>query len=570
VIRVAAVALALWAGLATSAGAQAPSWQLAQPDPPPGAPFVVALGSPGTLTFWAPNRGLLGVEGNSVVPRGILAWNGESWHTLATVCGGPGDTMRIAWAGPTEFWTISEPSRPRQGSGTALCRFKDGQVVGSFSTADNAADPYRQMNAAACRAPDDCWFGGIGSRDPTGTRVGAFHLHWDGAALRTVYNPGSGRGVTDIEPTPAGYLESSVVGPRRGDPEAPDPPPLESRPLLLHRIENNVFSEDPFVPAAESEGGTELLALDAEPGGLMWAVGGGAASGPEVPERGVNGVIERPPLAAVSSGGPFRELTLTGAVFGASDRFEDVSAVPGSATAWAALVPYADRERTNAKALVAQIDSNTGATTVQTLPPSGSGRGAAARIAFTSATEGWMVTNAGWLFHYTDGTPLPKDTDPAFAGPITSRPNEAAEQFVPDTAPADDSQLFAPPPVAIETQTTEAPEPKTLKALISKVGKPKLSKKLVLSLSFTVARKARVQLLARRKSKTVAKTRNRTFNKGRHTLKLQLSRKRWPTALRFRTKELTINEDDLAPPEDETVTTTPDPGDTSSSAPGGS
>ena len=106
------------------------------------------------------------IEGNSVVPRGILAYDGESWHTLATVCGGPGDTMRIAWAGPEEFWTVSEPSRPRQGSGTALCRFKDGAVVASYSTADNAADPYRQMNAAACNGPDDCWFGGIGCARP--------------------------------------------------------------------------------------------------------------------------------------------------------------------------------------------------------------------------------------------------------------------------------------------------------------------------------------------------------------------------------------------------------------------
>ena len=152
--------------------AATPGWRLEQPAPPPGAPFNAALGSPGSLTFWAPNRGLLGVEGNSVVPRGILAWDGESWHTLATVCGGPGDTMRIAWAGPDEFWTVSEPSRPRQGSGTALCHFKDGSVVGSYSTADNAADPYRQMNAAACNGPSDCWFGGIGS-DSSGGGSGA-------------------------------------------------------------------------------------------------------------------------------------------------------------------------------------------------------------------------------------------------------------------------------------------------------------------------------------------------------------------------------------------------------------
>ena len=97
-----ATALALWAGPVSSACAQEPPrWRLEQPAPHAGAPFQVALGAPGSLTFWAPNRGLLAVEGNGVVPRGILAYDGESWRTLSTVCGGPGDTMRIAWAGPT-------------------------------------------------------------------------------------------------------------------------------------------------------------------------------------------------------------------------------------------------------------------------------------------------------------------------------------------------------------------------------------------------------------------------------------------------------------------------------------
>jgi hypothetical protein len=547
------LALVLWAGLVAAARADEPRWRLEQPAPPAGAPFQVALGSPGSLTFWAPNRGLLAVEGNSVVPRGILAWDGESWHTLATVCGGPGDTMRIAWAGPSEFWTVSEPSRPRQGSGTALCRFKDGVVVASYSTADNAADPYRSMNAAACRTPDDCWFGGIGSRDPTGTRVGAFHLHWDGTSLRTLYNGGSGRAVTDLEAFGDGFVESAVVGARRGAPEAPDPPPLESQPLLLHRIAGGAFADDPFVPSVEADGGTELLALDAS-SDLAWAVGGGAASGPAVAGRGVDGVVARPPLAAVSSGGAFRELALGGATFAAADRFEDVAAVPGGA--WAALVPFADRGRTNAKALVARIDASTGDAEVESLPPSGSGRGAAARIAFSSATDGWMVTNAGWLFHYSDGSRPAKDTDPAFAGPISSRPNEAAEQFVPDTAPADDSQLFAPPPVAVETVAAEARVAKQLKALITNVRKPRL-RGTTLELSFNVTRKARVQLVARRRGKTVAKTANRTLKPGRHTLRLKLSRKKWPTALRFRTKELTIDETQLEQPSDDTVVSSP-------------
>ncbi len=527
-----------------AAVAAVPGWRLEQPAPPAGAPFQVALGAPGSLTFWAPNRGLLGVEGNSVVPRGILAWDGASWHTLATVCGGPGDTMRIVWAGPTEFWTISEPSRPRQGSGTGLCHFKDGAVAASYSTADTSADPYRQMNAGACLSAEDCWFGGIGSRDPTGTRVGAFHLHWDGTALRTVYNAGSGRGVSDIEASGSGYVESSVLGPRAGDDHAPDPPPLETEPLLLRRLNGGVFTDDPFVVSS----GAEVLALDGSDS-TVWAVGGGAASGPGV---SAGGVTAHAPVAAVSEGGgPFRELELSG-TYGVADRFEDVAAVPGGA--WAALVPFADRGRTNAKALVARLDPS-GAVDVTALPLSGSGRGAAARVAFTSATEGWLVTNAGWLFHYTDGTALP--VDPAFAGTITTRPNEAAEQFVPDSAPADDSQLFAPPPVAVETTTVEAPEPKQLKALITGVRRPSLSKTLVLSLSFRVTRKAKVQLVARRRGRVVAKTANRTLKPGRHTLKLKLSRKQWPTSLRFKTKELTIDESQLAPDGgDDTVVTT--------------
>jgi hypothetical protein len=354
-----------------------------------------------------------------------------------------------------------------------------------------------------------------------------------------------------------GFVESSAVGPRRGVTEAPDPPPLESDPLLLHRIQGTVFSEDPFVPTAEADGGTELLAVDAEGSGWVWAVGGGAASGAAVTERGVDGLIERPPLAAVALGtGPFRELELKGAEFGNQDRFEDVAAVPGSSTAWVAVVPYGDRGRTNAKAIVANIDANTGLAAREALPLSGSGRGSAARIAFTSATDGWMVTNAGWLFHYTDGTHPPVDTDPAFVGPITSRPNEAAEQFVPDTAPADDSQLFAPPPVAVE-QTPEPPEPKPLKALITGMSKPKVTKKLVLVLSFKVARKARVQLLAKRHGRVVAKTKNKTFKAGRHTLRLQLSRKHWPTALAFKTKELTLDQSQLAPEGDDTAVSTP-------------
>jgi hypothetical protein len=145
-----------------------------------------------------------------------------------------------------------------------------------------------------------------------------------------------------------------------------------------------------------------------------------------------------------------------------------------------------------------------------------------------------MVTWAGWIFHYSDGTPLPLDADPNFQGPIDFRPNEAAEQFVPDALPVDDSELFAPPPI----EDAKAKEPRTHKL-------PPLLKQIrsklhgfTLTISFTVTRRARVAVIAKRGGRTVARTPKRTFGKGRHSLRLHLSRDRYPTELAFQTKEL--------------------------------
>ncbi len=277
--------LLLVALVPVEARAAEPIWRLEQPPPPEGAPFKVPLGAPGDLRFWSPNRGILTVEGNATIPRGIFSWDGQSWHQLATVCGGPGDTARVAWAGPTEFWVVSEPSLPRRGSGLALCRFKDGQVVGSWSTRVDSADPFRQMMSAACNGPDDCWFGGIGSQDPLGERVGAFHLHWNGTDLQTFYGP-QGRGVSAMAFHDGELFETTLIGrspENRTEPvELAEPEPV---PRLIHRVGDLGFENDPFEPAPVAGvpvDGTELLALDSD-GTELWAVGGGAASGPSAP-----------------------------------------------------------------------------------------------------------------------------------------------------------------------------------------------------------------------------------------------------------------------------------------------
>jgi hypothetical protein len=533
-MALAALAAALAAIVAPApvpALAEAPIWRLEQPLPPEGVPFKVPLGEPGDLSFWAPNRGLLTVGGNDTIPRGIFSWNGQSWHQLATVCGGSGDTARIAWAGPDEFWVISEPSRPRAGAGLALCHFKDGQVVGSFSTPVEASDPFREMLSAACDGPDDCWFGGIGSQDALGTRVGAFHLHWNGSSLETVYGP-QGRAVSDMEFHAGKLYESTLVG--RAPENRTDPVDLaeaEPVPRLIHTISGTVFGNDPFQPDLLPNGGSELLALDGD-GSNLWAVGGGAASGPAAPE---GGSVARLPLAARLVGSKFEELSLSGASFDPDDRFGDVAALPGSEAAMATVVPFADRHSTNSKATVATIEAG-GAVATTKLPAAGAGRGSAARIACPAPNDCWLATWAGWLFHYSDGTPEALDTDPNFQGTITFRPNEAAEQFVPDALPEDDSLLFAPAPVETPKEETGKRHVHRLPPLLQHIHSKLQGLRLIVT--FVVTRRARVQLLAKRGGKVVAQTPQRVFAPGHRVLSLTLSRERYPTGLAFKTKEI--------------------------------
>jgi len=528
----AGVALALPAAASAEA-----AWRLEQPAPPSGARFKVPLGRPGDLQFLGPNRGLLAIEGNATVSRGLFFYDGRGWRPLSTVCGAAGDSARIAWAGPDEFWMVSEPSLPRQGAGLGLCHFKDGQVVGSYSTAPESPDPYRPMDAIACNGPNDCWFGGVGSQDPSGQRAGAFHLHWDGTTLTSLYAP-QGRGVSDLEFFQGTLFETVFAGVQREDPDTKvELGQPEQVPYLIHKLVAGAFHNEPFAPLPRPDvpsQGTEMLGMDADDSDL-WFVGGGAASGPDVPEDG--SVVPRPPIAVHLVPPFYQQVAIDESQFGPTERFVDVAAVPGTSTAWVASQPFADRASVTAKARVARLGAD-GSTEVFRVPSSGSGRGSAARIAFSGPNEGWVATSAGWLFHYTDGTQYPQNDDSAFASLITFRPNEAAAQAVPDTPPADDSQLFAPPPVEIvnTATTTQTTQSAALPALMKNVKVSR--KKLTIAVRFQLVRRARVQLIAKRKTKVVAKTKQATLKPGRHTLTLKLTRKRWPTALRFNTREL--------------------------------
>ncbi|MFZ1154829.1 MAG: hypothetical protein WAN93_07995, partial [Solirubrobacteraceae bacterium] len=512
------------------------TWRLEQPAPPEGARFKAPLGTPDDMQFLAPNEGLLSVEGNAVVPTGLFFWNGRSWRQLSTVCGGSGEASRIAWAGPDEFWTITEPSEPRVGSGLALCHFKDGVVVGSYSTPLQSPDPFRPLDAAACSGPDDCWFAGIASEDPTGQRVGAFHLHWDGTNLTSSYQP-QGRGVSGLAVLNGTFYESTLVGAQAGD--STDPATLATPepfgPILIHRLAGETFTDANFVPfpyPGVSPEGVELLSVKSD-GSDLWFSGGGAASGPDAPH---DGSVASPPLAVHYNEPFFQQAPIDTSLFGSEDRFVDISPVPDTSSAWVADQALTERASTTDRAKVALIGAN-GSATPQTLPASGAGRGSAQLVAATGPEEAWMATSAGWLFHYTNGTVLPENTDPAWASTITQRPNESVAQFVSDTPPPDDSQLFAPPPVQVETKASGESLALVIPALLKNIKVARHG--LTVTISFQLTRLADVELLAKLHGKVIARTRDMRLQAGSRKLQLRFERKRWPDALSFKTKELT-------------------------------
>jgi hypothetical protein len=512
------------------------TWRLEQPAPPAGARFTAPLGTPDDMEFLAPNEGLLSVEGNAVVPTGLFFWNGRTWHQLSTVCGGSGEASRIAWAGPDEFWTITEPSEPRVGSGLALCHFKDGVVVGSYSTPLQSPDPFRPLDAAACNGPDDCWFAGIASEDPTGQRVGAFHLHWDGANLTSSYQP-QGRAVSGLAVLDGTFYESTLVGTQAGDTTDPvtlaTPEPFG--PILIHRLAGEQFTGANFIPfpypGVPAEG-VELLAAKSD-GSDLWLSGGGAASGPAAPH---DGSVPSPPLAVHYNEPFFQQAPIDTSLFGTEDRFVDISPVPGTSTAWVADQALSERGSSTNRAKVALIGAD-GSVALQTLPASGAGRGSAQLVAATGPEEAWMATSAGWLFHYTDGALLPEDTDPSWDSTITQRPNESVAQFVSDTPPPDDSQLFAPPPVQVETKASGEAQGLVIPALLKDIRVARHG--LTVTISFQLTRLADVQLVAKLHGKIVARTRDLRLKPGSRRLVLSFQRKRWPDALSFKTKELT-------------------------------
>lgn len=509
-------------GAVAAAPANAATWQLVPVPAPGGQPGQFSLGSIGDLKLIAPNRGILTAEGTSVMPRGIYAYDGVSWRVMATVCGGTARRSRIAVAGPQEFWVIADtnPSQPTFSESVTLCRFKDGGLT-SLAVPATATDNWQKMQAATCVSASECWFGGESGVSNDGVRSGAFHIATTDGAPRTVYAPFQ-RWVNDLEAFGGTVFEGLSVDP--GDPAWPNP---------LVRIGAAQFTQDTFGPdPAMPDRLTRVLALDAA-GTNLWA-GGFIDDAPNTSPPQNTAV----PLAAVLENGEFRAISLTDAALRPGDRVVDIAAVPGTTTAWAAIEGARENDNADVPARVALIDHSAGVLRVDTLPAGGTPRGTARRIDCIAVDDCWLTTAGGWLWHLTDGTPQVQDSG-FFPGTITARPRDGrSPQVRPDTPPVDDSLLFAAAPEAPEAAGSATPEPQAARsALIARV-RARLRGRRTLVIRFTLRRRATVRVIGSRGGKVVARSARRTLKAGQRSLTLRVKPRRYPTKIRFETREL--------------------------------
>ncbi|HET6506118.1 MAG TPA: hypothetical protein VFG42_04975 [Baekduia sp.] len=541
IAALAALTLALAVGLGATAAADADAdadaagWHSEQPVAA-GGTVPTAIGTVYDLAFWAPNRGML------ITADGLWAFDGARWYRYSTVCGGTDG--RIAWAGPSDFWTISDqpvgqPNPTNESrAGRSLCHFVNGAVVASYAQPMGQAGSYLPMRGAACLAPNDCWFGG--ARLPGTTNAGAFHLHWDGASLTpwpslVAHDPSVSdpdRAVSDIAAFQGALYESVTVD---DNPVADEP---NDHPFLLHAIQAGTPPAfTPLFASPQVDYGTarpsdvEGLMLSSD-GATLWGVAGG--KDPTV--RGAGPVVVR------FQGGEPTALTLTDPdrTLAPGGFVTSAAAEPGTDSAWVAYTPPGEGGGSLSRlARLVRVHGDGTVDDATALPSADDDiarKGAADQVACAAAGQCWMATNSGWLFHL--GGPLPRDDDPGLHRLITYRPSDGATPIVsPDTLPDDDSGIappvFSQPPPVGYTPPKQSSTKAKAKKLVTGVTR-KMVSRTTLRLTFTLTAKARVQLLAKRGSKVVARSKRRTLAKGRHRIELTLDRRRWPTQLDLR------------------------------------
>ncbi len=468
-----------------------------------------------------------------------------------------------------------------------LCHFSGGHVVGSYASLAFQASSYQAMTAGACFGPEDCWFGGEALPPP---QAGAFQLHWDGRSVSEEPGP-QGHTVGSMAHFGQRVYEGVQIEPQDLLSE-PEPP---TEPSLIHEIEPEgvlptFISLFPDAPQLPNEPRLPTYASGETPEALR--------NYPRLSadEHALWAAIDPTPEPFESSLGEVTILRFNGEGWSqllgpgtdpedenpftrervASPRNElvqSIAAEPPTAAegeeghehAWLALASGEQRgEGSKSFATVARLSTAAAVSQHEALPDGeeaarGVGpKGYATKIACPAPHDCWLATSAGWLFHLApEGErDLPQDTDPAFAGLISFRPeDQGVPQTVPDALPEDDSGLLGEVPPPVEFQETKGQkESKITLPLLSKVHS-RLRDGTTLELRFHLSAKARVRLVAERR-KVVAKTSWKTFAPGMRELLLRLNRKQWPTKLNLKTKLIgKLPTSSLRGPGNNTVTT---------------
>jgi hypothetical protein len=592
--------LASWGPLAQCAGATGLSddggaeWRVEQPEPPPPPPGVerssipIGLGKIGDIEFWAPNRGALITAGNgSTITPGVWLYNGVGWRELATVCGATDG--RIAWAGPEEFWTISDGrtgqaaeargQRPPLEDNT-LCHFAPGasgklEVVASYGEPAFQSNSYQAMHAAACFGPTDCWFAGDPLPEP---QIGAFQLHWNGHTVAAEPYLPEGHAVRDMIPFEGRLYQSvQLLTSDRVIKHLMPPPALrlinpEGDSPTFEAVQEPAEQELLYAPK-EFPSALEYLHLGADENAL-WAAAGPSAGASEGSKVGVTVLRYSKLRYAGQSGEPIEEATpawsqvlgpktsptgferfftaapnAKGELEQVGDGVSSIAAEPGTGSAWLALSAFGSSGETG-HALVAHISADGAISDELQLPaggePSGYGpKGAAEKIVCPAVHDCWMASTQGWLLHLATATErtLAPDTAAAFAleEPIAFRPSdESVTQVPPDAPPLDDSGLEETPPLQESAGVAKVTENKFATVAVPLLShvRSRLVHRTTLDLSFHLAVRARVRLLAKHHRSVVASTPMRTLEAGNHSLMLRLEIRRWPTKLELQTHAL--------------------------------
>jgi hypothetical protein len=588
-----ASALLAWCATAAPAagaaeGEQTATWRLEQPSappPPPGvapAPAAVSLGEIGDIEFWEPlgeapqaNRGLLITHGNGeAVPPGVWAYDGSGWHEIATVCGAT--EGRIAWAGPADFWTVSDGrtgqaennGQPPPLADNSLCHFSDGSIVASYAHLAFQANSYLKMSGAACLPPQppetsstDCWFGGEALKEPQ--PIGSFHLHWNGSTLEEDPYMNQGDPVREMRQLETAIFESVEYSSQNRHNE----PYTGERPPLLHVAEAETAmqplpTEELSLFPLESSERTEALEYLhlGSTGGVLWAATG-RRPGAEHDEETQVTVLRRIDGVWTQAIGPeaaelpklFDSPEEEDELLGGEAKYARVQAIapePGTEDAWLALASPTQAEA-GVTAVLVHISAQGAVLGVQTLPSTAERKlpsdatGAVKRLVCPALEDCWMANAGGWLYHLARAgeRTLPRSELEGFPeGKIISErpPDEATPQEVLNAPPPDDSGLQEAPPNyggTFAEQKAKIENNKVREPLLTRVHS-RLVKGTTLQLSFHLAVQARVRLVAKRQRKVVAQTHDEVLKAGERKLLLRLDPRRWPTKLALQTHAL--------------------------------